>query len=175
MIYSNNWLSNIDSQLNAKANENRIDWNDEKWEISEYSEESDDLERLIEENIVICDACKLDISDWKCKHLPHAPKNKQSLNFENMTSLLNGNAEVFSEGPSWNPSQTTKVQTRGNTFVNAASSEQLNNLENEDEKHWDIILQLSAEKLRKFNFTPKVNPRLKSIKMQELKLNPQPM
>lgn len=73
-------------------------------------------------------------------------------------------------------SQGTKVNTRGNTIANIPSNENFKAVENIDDKQLpDEIIQLSAEKFVKFNFTPKMNPRLKKIKEQELKYTPNSM
>lgn len=73
------------------------------------------------------------------------------------------------------PTKTNSATKKRN--VNQAYDQSSHDMEshhdpNEEKYSLDDFMQFNAEKMLKFNFTPKVNPRLKVIKEEEQKYTP---
>jgi hypothetical protein len=112
------------------------------------------------------------ISNWS-----KIPTSKLSSRLEKL-SIHNEIGDALSLDPMKDRSQgTTKVNTRGLTLIQIPSNNSFNSHEQDDDDQRlpDDIVQISADKFGKFNFTPKVNPRLKRIKEQELKFTAKSM
>lgn len=72
--------------------------------------------------------------------------------------------------PGQRSANTTKTKSKAQGLtIKLPSNENFNYSQSDDYQLPEEIFQLSIEKFGKFNFTPKVNPRLKVIREQESK------